>query len=165
MSRENLIKANFNLFPLKFYLTWDEEGNLLGLQIKWDFSLTSQLSFCKDKRVLKFCKEFLKAFIKYWNFETPFLEIKHKLQGTDLEKRVWKELRKIEVGEVKKYKALAEEIGIPKGYRLIGKILAKNPLPLVYPCHRVIGNKNLWGYSQGFLLKQILLYKEFKLEF
>ncbi|MCS7278859.1 MAG: methylated-DNA--[protein]-cysteine S-methyltransferase [Thermodesulfobacteriaceae bacterium] len=156
-------KAILSVFPLKFYLIWDQEGNLLKLNLAWDFNLVSQVIFYDNEKAQKFCKAFWEALWSYWNFKTPFINVKHRLIGTELEKKVLLGLREIKIGKVKRYKDLAEEVGISKGYRWIGKILAKNPLPLVYPCHRVIGSKNLGGYSQGFLIKQFLLYRELEI--
>lgn len=154
------LKVTFNLFPLKFKLIWDEEGNLLSLHMGWEFSFVKEVRIFGHKKAFKFYEKFLEAFLKYWNFETSFVEVKHKLEKGTLEKKVLLKLKEIEVGKVKTYGELAEEVGIPRGYRIIGKILAKNTLPLVYPCHRVVGSKDLGGYSQGVLLKQFLLYRE-----
>ena len=64
-------------------------------------------------------------------------------------------------GQVSTYRALAHEIGRPRAVRAMGRAEARNPLPLVIPCHRVIGsNGNLTGYSGGLEMKSALLQLE-----
>lgn len=78
-------------------------------------------------------------------------------------KKVLKETLKIPYGQVLTYGQLAEKVGSPKGVRAIGQAMAKNPIPIVIPCHRVIGSKgDLTGYSagEGIELKKQLLELE-----
>ncbi len=159
------LKVTFNLFPFKFKLFWDTSGYLLKLNLEWEFSFISEINFYGNKKVLRFYEKFLEAFLKYWNLEANFIEIKHRLEKKNLDRKILLKLREIEIGKVKTYKELAEEVNIYKGYRFVGKVLANNLLPLIYPCHRVVGSKNLGGYSQGILIKQFLLYREFGLKY
>ena len=88
------------------------------------------------------------------------LEIKF-LQGTDFQKKVWNELRKIPYGETISYKELAERIGNPKACRAVGGANNKNPLGIIVPCHRVIGaNGKMVGYAEGIDKKEFLLKLE-----
>lgn len=88
------------------------------------------------------------------------LEIKF-LQGTDFQKRVWSELRKIPYGETISYKELAERIGNPKACRAVGGANNKNPIGIIVPCHRVIGvNGKMIGYAEGIDKKEFLLKLE-----
>ncbi|WP_404432310.1 methylated-DNA--[protein]-cysteine S-methyltransferase [Sutcliffiella horikoshii] len=76
-------------------------------------------------------------------FEVPF-----HLEGTVFQKEVWKALSNIQYGEVKCYQDIAKEINRPLAVRAIGQANRRNPLPIVIPCHRVIGkNKDLVGYA------------------
>lgn len=76
-------------------------------------------------------------------------------------KLVWLECLKIPKGEIRTYKWIAERIGKPKSYRLVGKALSKNPLPGIIPCHRVIrSDGNLGGYKLGTQEKRRLLSEE-----
>lgn len=78
--------------------------------------------------------------------------------GTPFQLRVWKALSLIPYGQVLSYKAIAQMVGVKKGARAVGMANAKNPLPLVIPCHRVIGaNGKLTGYAYGIELKKKLL--------
>ena len=86
-----------------------------------------------------------------------------KLKGTELQIKVWKELSKIPKGEVRTYKQIAKSIGKPKSSRAVANACAKNPYPIVIPCHRVIrSDGTVGGYSGegGVKLKKELLKKE-----
>ncbi len=85
------------------------------------------------------------------------------LQGTDFQQKVWQELLNIPYGETRSYKQIAEKIGCPQGYRAVGMANNKNPIAIIVPCHRVIGqNKKLVGYAGGIDIKEKLLKLEEK---
>jgi methylated-DNA-[protein]-cysteine S-methyltransferase len=78
--------------------------------------------------------------------------------GTDFQKRVWCILRDIPYGETRTYRDLAIGLGRPSAVRAVGAANGSNPLPIVIPCHRVIGvNGKLVGYGGGLALKKRLL--------
>ena len=71
-----------------------------------------------------------------------------KLEGTDFQRRVWKEISKIPFGETRTYKDLAVAIGKPNSSRAVANACGKNPYPVIIPCHRVIrSDGKLGGYS------------------
>ena len=81
--------------------------------------------------------------------------------GTEFQKRVWKELSKIPFGRTSTYAELARRIGAPKASRAVGGANGRNPLPIVVPCHRVIGKDgSLTGFAFGIGAKQKLLAHE-----
>ena len=83
-----------------------------------------------------------------------------KLEGTDFQIKVWKEINKIPKGCVKTYKEIAHLIGKPKSSRAVANACGKNPLPIIRPCHRVIcSDGKIGGYSAegGTVLKRALL--------
>ncbi len=83
------------------------------------------------------------------------------LEGSDFQKRVWTALRKIPYGETISYKELAEMIGSPRAVRAVGAANGANPIPIIIPCHRVIGNDgSLTGFGGGLPLKKQLLELE-----
>lgn len=87
------------------------------------------------------------------DFEIPLL-----MEGTDFQKRVWKNLQKIPYGETISYGELAKKIGDPKAVRAVGAANGQNPLPIIVPCHRVIGtNGSLTGFGGGLENKRKLL--------
>lgn len=82
------------------------------------------------------------------------------LSGTAYQKRVWLEARKIPYGRTETYKSLALRLN-HRGYRSIGQALARNPLLIVIPCHRVLSSDGtLGGFSAGLELKRFLLRLE-----
>jgi methylated-DNA-[protein]-cysteine S-methyltransferase len=79
-------------------------------------------------------------------------------QGTPFQLSVWRELQRIPYGETITYGELARRIGNPKGSRAVGAANGGNPLPIVIPCHRVIGRDGkLTGFGGGLSVKQLLL--------
>jgi methylated-DNA-[protein]-cysteine S-methyltransferase len=81
--------------------------------------------------------------------------------GTDFQRRVWLALADIPYGTTESYGELAARIGNPKACRAVGLANGRNPIPLVLPCHRVIGaDGSLTGYGGGLELKQRLLDHE-----
>ena len=71
-----------------------------------------------------------------------------KLEGTNFQRTVWKEISKIPFGETRTYKDLAIAIGKPNSSRAVANACAKNPYPVIIPCHRVIrSDGKLGGYS------------------
>lgn len=82
-------------------------------------------------------------------------------QGTPFQMAVWDELRKIPYGIVISYGELAGRIGRPKASRAVGAANGNNPISIVIPCHRVIGNDGkLTGYGGGLAVKEALLKLE-----
>lgn len=81
--------------------------------------------------------------------------------GTPFQKDVWTQLRKIRYGTTITYKDLARRVGIPGAFQTVGRANGANPLPIVIPCHRVIGsNDSLVGYGAGIKTKEFLLRLE-----
>ncbi len=83
------------------------------------------------------------------------------LRGTPFQQAVWAALGRIRYGEVRTYAALASEIGRPRAVRAVGAANGANPVPILVPCHRVIGSRGaLVGYGGGLGLKERLLRLE-----
>lgn len=82
-------------------------------------------------------------------------------RGTDFQRSVWRALVDIPFGETTTYGMLARRIGKPDAVRAVGAANGANPLPIVVPCHRVIGsNGSLTGFGGGLLVKRWLLDHE-----
>ncbi len=78
-----------------------------------------------------------------------------------LEEKVYKKLLEVPPGKVTTYGELAKAVGIKDGQRLIGKIMNKNPYPVIIPCHRVIkSDGKIGGYAWGEKIKTNMLLKE-----
>ena len=81
-----------------------------------------------------------------------------QVKGTDFQKKVWRILQEIPYGETWSYKQVAERLGNPHAVRAVGMANNRNPIPIVIPCHRVIGvNGDLVGYAGGIEIKKRLL--------
>lgn len=109
----------------------------------------------KETTLIKeICNQLHDYFIgKLKTFNLPIL-----YEGTDFQKSVWKELQTIPYGETWSYKQLAINIEKEKAYRAVGMANNKNPIPIIIPCHRIIGSTGkLVGYSGGLKIKQFLL--------
>lgn len=79
-------------------------------------------------------------------------------KGTDFQKRVWSDLETIPFGETRSYKEMAIQLGNIKQIRAAASANGRNPIPIIIPCHRVIGsNGSLTGYSGGLDKKEWLL--------
>lgn len=94
----------------------------------------------------------------YFNKELKNFSIAINPKGTLFQQNVWSELGSIPFGTTTSYKYVAEKIGNPKGCRAVGGAIGKNPIPIIIPCHRVIGtNGSLTGFSGGLDIKRYLL--------
>jgi methylated-DNA-[protein]-cysteine S-methyltransferase len=83
------------------------------------------------------------------------------MQGTPFQKRVWDELLNIPYGKTRSYMQVAVAVGAPQAVRAVGAANGANPVPIVVPCHRVIGSSGkLTGYGGGLPLKKRLLELE-----
>lgn len=79
-------------------------------------------------------------------------------EGTPFQREVWEALQRIPYGATASYRQLAETIGRPAAVRAVGAANGRNPLPIVIPCHRVIGSDGtLTGYRGGVRFKESLL--------
>ena len=78
-----------------------------------------------------------------------------------LEERVYKKLLEVPTGKVTTYGELAKAVGLKNGQRIIGKIMNKNPYPVIIPCHRVVkSDGKIGGYAWGEEIKTNMLSKE-----
>ena len=95
---------------------------------------------------------------EYFNGKRKSFEVPIKPFGTSFQQPVWKALQEIPYGETRSYKQIAEMIGKPAACRAVGMANNRNPIPIVIPCHRVVGaNGDLTGYAGGLEVKRKLL--------
>lgn len=103
-------------------------------------------------------KECFKQLKEYFEGSRREFDLPIEMNGTQFQKKVWKELLKIPYGETRSYKDIAISIGNEKACRAIGMANNKNHIPIIIPCHRVIGsNGKLVGYAGGIDIKEKLL--------
>jgi methylated-DNA-[protein]-cysteine S-methyltransferase len=82
-------------------------------------------------------------------------------RGSDFERAVWKEIAAIPYGQTRTYGSIAHAVGEPGGAQAVGSACHRNPLPVLVPCHRVIGaNGKLVGFGGGLRRKRFLLELE-----
>jgi len=95
---------------------------------------------------------------EYFRGKRRQFDIPMRLQGTDFQLSVWQQLSKIPYGETATYGDIAKRIDNPKAVRAVGLANGRNPIPIIVPCHRVIGtNGKLTGFGGGLENKAILL--------
>lgn len=98
---------------------------------------------------------------EYFAGKRKDFDVPTRLNGTEFQKRVWLALRDIPYGKTASYKDIAAAVGCPKGYRAVGMANNRNPISIIYPCHRVVGSDgSLTGYGGGLDVKAKLLELE-----
>lgn len=95
---------------------------------------------------------------EYFAGKRKVFELKLDLTGTEFQRRVWIALLTIPFGETRSYGQIAAQIGQPAAVRAVGAANGRNPIPIVAPCHRVIGSTGrLTGFGGGLPRKAQLL--------
>jgi methylated-DNA-[protein]-cysteine S-methyltransferase len=103
-------------------------------------------------------REAVRQLTAYFAGELRAFDLPLDMVGTEFQKRVWHELLTIPYGEIRSYRRVAHAIGAPHAVRAVGAANGANPIPIVVPCHRVIGSSGkLTGYGGGLPLKKRLL--------
>lgn len=114
----------------------------------------------EETELIKIAK---KQLDEYFEGKRKSFDFPTRLEGTEFQKKVWNALKLIPYGETVTYKHISKLVGCPKGYRAVGLANNKNPISIVYPCHRVIGSDgSLTGYGGGLDVKAKLLELESK---
>lgn len=124
-----------------------------------DFSLEKPSTSLKANKITQIgCQQLTEYFDKKrFSFDLPLATEAYP----DFYKAVWSELQQIKYGEMKSYADLAIKLNNPKAVRAVGMANGKNPIPIIIPCHRVIGkDRSLTGYAHGLKVKRWLLELE-----
>ena len=107
--------------------------------------------------------EVIRQLQAYFRGELKEFDLPLAMEGTEFQLRVWNALRAIPYGETISYAQLAERIGNPKAVRAVGLANGSNPIPIIVPCHRVVGSDgSLTGFGGGLSTKKMLLELENK---
>lgn len=97
----------------------------------------------------------------YFAGERSTFDLKVRPQGTEFQRAVWSELQQIPYGETASYGEIAARLGKPQASRAVGAANGQNPVPIVIPCHRVVGaNGQMTGFGLGIDRKVWLLDHE-----
>lgn len=106
-------------------------------------------------------RKVMKQLSEYLQGRRTTFDLRLHPKGTPFQLDVWKALLTIPYGETRSYADIARQIGRPTAVRAVGLANGRNPLPIVVPCHRVIGSSGrLVGYGGGLTVKQALLDRE-----
>ena len=139
-------------------------GRLLIAENK---SALVRISFSREqpqaewRKVSKLRLDAIQQLSEYFNKKRAEFELPLEPDGTEFQKLVWNHLCKIGYGQTISYLELANSIGKPKAIRAVGAANGQNPIPIIIPCHRVIGsNGSLVGYGGGLEIKKLLLALE-----
>lgn len=99
--------------------------------------------------------------LEYLHGQRRHFDLPLAAEGTPFQSRVWQTLAQIPYASTWSYRQLAEQIGRPSAVRAVGAAIGRNPLPIVLPCHRVIGSQGaLTGFAGGLAVKKALLCLE-----
>lgn len=139
--------------PIGKLVICSEDGSIVSI----GFSVPTG-AICRPSPLTDLAARQLSAYLKgaRKSFEFPI-----RFSGTDFQRAVWSELMRIPYGQTRTYGEIAAAIGTPNAARAVGMACSKNPLWIVIPCHRVLGqNRNLTGYAVGLTVKRYLLELE-----
>ena len=140
--RLRIVASESGVQAIDFHLNWPVEGLVRN---------DSNALLVETRRQLE----------AYFAGELRVFELPLDMQGTAFQKRVWDELLRIPYGETRSYMQVAVAVGAANAVRAVGAANGANPVPIVVPCHRVIGtNGKLTGYGGGLPLKKRLLELE-----
>lgn len=152
--------SSFETDICRLTLVGDEQG-LKRIHLKNQSSdkvLKIEASWIENDDFFSQAREQLLA---YFKGELKTFSLKLNPDGSEYQKRVWKALQTIPYGQTRSYKEIAIMTGNEKASRAVGMANGKNPLPIVIPCHRVIGsNGKLTGFAFGIKLKKDIINLE-----
>lgn len=149
------------------------QATLCEVIIAGDDQGISHLHLCtgEGKRVFEISPEWVRndAFFddavgqvrEYMEGKRDHFDLKLNPSGTEFQKQVWKALTAIPFGELRTYGDIAKKLGNEKACRAVGMANSKNPIPLIVPCHRVVGaGGKLTGFAHGLTIKEQLIRLE-----
>ncbi len=161
--RRNVVPEFRSLFEAPvgtIELAVNGEGSLIEILLpnRGPFALSSQQSSQAAAHAMRVVKRQLE---EYFTGTRSSFDLPLQPSGSAFERRVWMRLLEIPYGATTSYGAIATEFGLSNGARAVGRANGANPIPIVIPCHRVIGSDGrLTGYGGGLPLKRALLELE-----
>lgn len=116
-----------------------------------------------DEDIPQILQETITQLMEYFEGTRKFFQLKLAPSGTGFQQKIWKLVENVPFGETAAYLDIALKSGSEKNTRAVGLANGKNPIPIVIPCHRIIGNNGkLTGYAGGLDKKRWLLAHEQK---
>lgn len=147
-------------------LAVDEDGALVRLEFAADrdrAEIESDLAAggTDVRRGRTACAEVERQLREYFRGRRRDFDLPLAPEGTDFQRRVWKAVARIPFGATATYAQVARRVRHPQAVRAVGRCNATNPIPIVVPCHRVVGSDgSLTGYGGGLEAKRTLLELE-----
>lgn len=136
----------------------DDNGLRFVLFENNKYDAPNRADWKRDKVATKAAREQL---LQYFAGDRKEFDLALNPVGTEFQQQTWHMLAKIPFGETWSYGQLANKINSPKAVRAVGAANGRNPIPIILPCHRVIGsNGTLTGFGGGLPVKQWLLEHE-----
>jgi methylated-DNA-[protein]-cysteine S-methyltransferase len=147
-------KKIFQILNLPFYfriIYSDDKLYELTFADRKNQLLDTQLSLkILNNSSEKLGKEVQSQLIAYFDQKLKKFDIPVHIEGSEFSLKVFKEMSNIPYGKTKSYKQVAEKIKQPKSARAVGRVSGSNKIPIIIPCHRIVGsNGELVGYSGG----------------
>lgn len=145
-NEEKLYFHKLNTIIGVIYIVKSEKG-LRSIEIIKDnwLKLNKSNELIENKEI---CEVEIKQLEEYFSGSRKDFDLIFDIKSTDFRERVWMELLRIPYGEVRSYSDIAKAIGNEKAVRAIGQANKANPIPIIIPCHRVIGkSQKLLGYA------------------
>lgn len=139
------------------------------LEVRRDFSLSVEIGPHGVRRIefgargahrhsSALMHETIRQLQAFFTGELKSFDVPLEIVGTDFQKRVWRALQTIPYGQTRSYSQIAAQIGAPRAMRAVGAANGRNPIPIIVPCHRVIGaSGSLVGFGGGLEWKRLLL--------
>lgn len=137
------------------------------LVIEHDGSQISMVKFISEEKywqhqalelIDKYTNQIKANLDEYFSGKIKSFDLPYIVEGTDFEKQVWEKTKEIPYGKTASYGDIAKAIGNPEAFQAVGNALSKNKLPILIPCHRVIGGDGeLHGFAGGVEIKKWLL--------
>ncbi len=149
--------------PIGELIISSSKEGLCGIWIEEDSNMRIWLNKYFD--IVEECSEYniniINQLQNYFKGELKRFKVPFHLLGTEFQKLIWKEFLQIPYGSTASYKDIAVRIGKPAGSRSVGSAAGANRIPVVIPCHRIIGsNGSLTGFTGGIQKKVKLLELE-----
>lgn len=166
MTSETVYWSTLEHNSLKLYLAASEKGlcyialpnESFEIMEQWIYRHFSSPIMINNDQFLQSYSEQLQL---YFQKCLKVFSIPLDIRGTSFQVSVWNELRRIPYGETRSYSDIAFALDNPKATRAVGTANGKNPIPIIIPCHRVIGkNGTLTGFRGGLRIKETLLQIE-----
>jgi len=145
------IETRFGVFAA----TVDGDGRLLRFYFRAEEAERRELASVHDRAAIAGIATQVR---EYDEGKRRVFAVERVAEGTPFERAVWDALFEIPFGETRSYADIAKQVGEPEAARTVGIANARNPIPLIVPCHRVIGaDGSLTGFGGGLALKRALL--------